>query len=122
MRGGSLAGRLCAAGAKCCTVAPILLAPGCVSYSYVDAHRVQHLVGFVDVALPLAPSPGKPVATAVTVRTFGLSVFRHPDAGSAVSLGYSEQSVVTMPDNACLDLQSRGVCADKASPSGPSTQ
>jgi len=121
MRGGRLAGRLCAIGATGCAIALVLLAPGCVSYSYVDSHQVQHVVGFVDVALPLAPS-GKAGATSVTLRAFGLSVFRHPTAGSGVSLGYSEQSIVTLPDNACLDLQTNGVCAARHAPTEPSTQ
>ncbi len=112
MRGGDLAGRLCAAGARGCTIALVLVAPGCVSYSYVDAHQVQHVMGFVDVATPLAPPSAKPGATSVTLRAFGLSVFRHPVAGSSVALGYSEQSIVSLPDNACLDLQTKGVCAD----------
>ncbi len=58
----------------------------------------------------------------MTLRAFGLSVFRHPTAGSAVSLGYSEESIVTLPDNACLDLQTEGVCADRHTPSVPSIQ
>ncbi|MEJ0028755.1 MAG: hypothetical protein WDN01_22235 [Rhizomicrobium sp.] len=122
MRGASLAGRLRAAGARCCTAALALSAQGCVSYSYVDAHQVQHVVGFVDVALPAAPSSGKAGATAVSLRTFGLSFFRHPAAGSDIALGYSEQSIVSLPDNGCIDLQAKSLCADRASHSGASTQ
>jgi len=110
MRGGRLAGGLMGAAAKCGVAALVLLAQGCVSYSYVDAHQVQHVVGFVDIAM--TPPSGKAGATAVTLRAFGLSFFRHPTAGSGVALGYSEQSIVNLPDNACLDLQTKGVCAD----------
>ncbi len=120
MRGGILVGKLRAAGAVCCVLALGFLAPGCVSYSYVDAHQVQHVVGFVDVAMP--PPSGKPEATAVTLRSFGLSVFRHPTAGSDIALGYSEQSIVSLPDNACLDLAARNVCAARDAHAGTTTQ
>jgi len=113
MRGGDSVGGLGAAVAKCCMVVLVLLAPGCVSYSYVDAHQVQHVVGFVDVAMPLASPTGKAGATAVTLRSFGLSFFRHPTAGSDIALGYSEQSIVSVPDNTCIDLEAKGPCADR---------
>jgi len=109
MRGGSVASGLRVAS-KFGVFAFSLISAGCVSYTYVDSHQVQHVVGFVDVAM--APPAGKSSATAVILRSFGLSFFRHPTAGSDISLGYSEQSVVSLPDNACLDLQAKGVCAD----------
>ncbi len=119
MRGGSLAGRLGSAGARFCVLAFALSAAGCVSYTYVDANRIQHVVGFVDVAMT---PPATTSATAVTLRSFGFSFFRHPNAGSDVSLGYSEQSIVNLPDNACLDLQAKGLCAERDAQVGAPTQ
>ncbi|MEI9991384.1 MAG: hypothetical protein WDM86_15230 [Rhizomicrobium sp.] len=111
MRGGSLAGRLRAAGAKGCAAALILAAPGCVSYSYVDAQQVQHVVGFVDVAMPLPQGArSEPAATAIATTTLGIAISRRSDGSDGFAVGYTKDMTIALPNGACLDLETDGVC------------
>ncbi|HEY4943171.1 MAG TPA: hypothetical protein VII56_17200 [Rhizomicrobium sp.] len=104
--------KLVAGCVRCCAALPIFALPGCVSYSYIDANTVQHVVGFVDIATPLASGKaGEPAATSVTVTSFGVSLHRSPAADNGLTLGYSSETIVSLPSGACLDLNAKGVCA-----------
>ena len=93
--------------------AVFLTLSGCVSYSYVDDHDVQHVIGFVDVAIPGADGHAP---KSVSVTGFGLFAFSHPDRGSGVVLGYSRETSLELPNGSCLDLNSVGTCSAKRDP------
>jgi hypothetical protein len=98
-RGAALAA-LCAAG-------------GCVSYSYVDADHVQHIVGFVDVT---APAAGDGQTTSLTTTTLGVALYRRPQSNVGLTLGYNKETLVSLPSGACIDLNTAGVCAGAPPP------
>lgn len=101
------------------TASALLLAAltGCVSYSYVDDRNVHHIVGFVDVAIgPADGSPGDAAASAVRVTSLGFSAYSHPDNGAGVVLGYSEETLLMLPNNSCIDLNSAGPCSSEQRP------
>ena len=83
---------------------------GCVSYSYVDSHGVNHVIGLADRAIE-APKDGSG-PTLISVATFGIAVrARSKVEGAGLTLGFDRHSVLAMPDNACLDLAKAGPCA-----------
>lgn len=89
-------------------------ASGC-AYSYVDAEHNRHVIGMLDITTP--PASAQPV-TSVTLTTVGLSVYRQSGSDSAISLGYNQQTVVSLPNNACLDLARSSVCAASSDSKG----
>lgn len=94
--------------------AALLLAAltGCVSYSYVDDRNIHHIVGFVDVAIgPANGSSADAAASAVSVTSLGFSAYSHPDSGGGVVLGYSKETLLMLPNNSCIDLNSAGPCS-----------
>ncbi len=101
---------------------------GCLSFSYVDDQNVRHVIGFVDLALP--PADGAAArkdapAQAVTVTSVGLSVHAQPGNSGSVVFGYSKQTVLTLGDNACVDLGRPGPCSTlraSASSTSPSAR
>ena len=86
-------------------------AAGCASITYTDAHHVQHLVGWVDLALP----PGTSETRATSTTTLGLAVVANGAGSRQVSLGFARDTIVTVPSGACLDLQQPGPCAARQS-------
>lgn len=94
-----------------CVALPCLFIAGCASITYVDSNNVQHVVGLLDVSIPESKTrPGGPSATSMTLTTLGVAVYRHPDSNSGVTLGYNRETVVSLPDGACLDITSGDVC------------
>lgn len=87
----------------------VLNAAGC-AYSYVDSNNVRHIVGIVDVALPAAPAESVGPSV-VSVTSLGVHVYSGTSNGGGVVLGYGKETVLTMPNNACVDLGAPGVCA-----------
>ncbi len=93
-----------------------LMSTGC-AYSYVDSNNVRHVIGLVDVAIPATGTESAgPVASAVSVTSVGLYVYSGSPNGSGVVLGYGKETVLLMPNNACVDLNAPGVCAAAALP------
>ena len=90
---------------------------GCVSYSYVDEHNVQHVIGFNDVTGVSAGDVSSDNASnAISVSSFGLTAYSGPNNDGGVTLGYSKQTFLYMPNNACVDLNAPGLCAQKVRP------
>src|SRR5262249_53916466 len=91
---------------------------GACSYSYVDANNVRHVVGLVDMTIAPANTGSEPVATAVSVTSVGMHVYSGTANGGGVVLGYGRETVLLIPNNACIDLNSPGPClaARNASP------
>lgn len=83
----------------------------CVSYSYVDAAGTQHVVGWVKLDLP-PPAPGG--AGALSITTLGLSAYARPATGAGIALGYNKETLLAVPDNACIDMRTFGVCGARA--------
>ena len=84
---------------------------GCLSFSYVDSDNVRHVVGLVDVAIRQEES-----ARAIRVTGIGLSAFsaQGEGEGKGLVLGYSEATFLSLEDGACIDLNTPGLCADRA--------
>jgi len=90
----------------------VSLLTGCISYSYSDAAGVRHVVGFVDLAVGPDPDPGEDERpSAVRITSFGLSILTPASFGSDVVLGYSTQTLLTLPQNSCIDLGAPGPCS-----------
>lgn len=90
----------------------VSLLTGCISYSYSDAAGVRHVVGFVDLAVGPAPSSGKDERpSAVKITGFGLSILTSAAPGGGIVLGYSTQTLLTLPNNSCIDLGAPGPCS-----------
>lgn len=84
---------------------------GC-AVSYVDSKNVRHIIGFVDVALPATPAETSgPTPSVVSVTSFGVHAYSGTQNGSGLVVGYGKETVVTMPNNACVDLNAPGLCA-----------
>jgi hypothetical protein len=97
-------------------VASVALTASCVSYSYVDSRNVEHVIGFVDVALsPSSPGRDQPTPSAVKITTLGLSAFSATETGS-LTLGFSQLTLLIVPDNSCIDLNFPGPCSSPANP------
>jgi hypothetical protein len=95
----------------------MLFASGACSYSYVDSNNVRHVIGLVSMSI--APSGEAPAIapSAVSVTSLGMHVYSGAANGSGVVLGYSKETVLLMPNNACIDLQATSLCASSAKPS-----
>jgi hypothetical protein len=78
---------------------------GCVSFSYLDSHQNRHVVGLIDAVLV---DDGRP-PTAKSVAVLGLSISAPPKPG--LTLGYSRESVISVPAQSCIDLQEPGPCS-----------
>lgn len=97
-----------------CLLAITWTLAGC-AFSYVDSSNVRHVIGFVDVALPAAPAEVVgPTPSVVSVTSVGMHVYSGTSNGSGVVLGYGKETVVVMPNNACIDLSGPGLCAAAA--------
>lgn len=96
-------GGLCALCAALCS---------CAMVSWRDADDVRHVVGLVHVTLPKATAPGTDLAAATTL---GISITRGSPDGSALALGYSRTVLLSLSQNACVDLAQPGPCAGRAS-------
>lgn len=95
-------------------LAAALATSGC-AFSYVDSDNVRHIIGFVDVSLPATSADASgPQPSAVSVTSVGMHVYSGTANGSGVVLGYGKETVLTMPNNACVDLGKPGLCADAA--------
>jgi hypothetical protein len=91
-----------------------LMSAGC-AYSYVDSNNIRHIIGFVDVSLPAAPTEASgPMPTAVSVTSLGVHVYSGTVNGSGLVLGYGKETVLVMPNNACVDITAPGLCAETA--------
>jgi hypothetical protein len=84
---------------------------GCASLSYVDSGGARHVVGLVALTLP--PSAAGE-AVAMTLTTVGLSVRTGGDGEGQATLGFSHDRLVSVPANACVDLNAPGPCRDLA--------
>ena len=85
------------------------------AYSYVDSNNVRHIVGFVDVSLPaIATESSGPTPTTVSITSVGVHVYSGTANGSGLVLGYGRETVLTMPDNSCVDIAAPGLCAETA--------
>jgi hypothetical protein len=103
-------------------VALVLLTSGACSYSYVDANNVRHVVGLVDMSIAPANIGSEPVASAVSVTSVGVHVYSGTANGGGVVLGYGRETVLLIPNNACIDLNSPGPCqAARNASSRPAT-
>jgi hypothetical protein len=97
----------------------LLGSSGCASISYVDSHKNRHVIGFVDITTPSSDgTPAQPATSAVTLTTFGLALYRRPDSNSGITLGYNKETLVSLPNNACLNLDDSSICA----PAKPDTK
>ena len=86
------------------------MSAGC-AVSYVDSKNVRHVIGFVDVALPSAPAEAAgPTPSVVSMTSLGVHVYSGTANGSGVVVGYGKETVVTMPNNTCVDLNAPGLC------------
>lgn len=74
---------------------------GC-AHLHVDDQGRRHLVGFVWLTLPAA-DVGPVGADALRARSVGLAIVRSP-AGSGVTLGYSDQTVTVIRNDALVRL------------------
>jgi hypothetical protein len=93
------------------TSAP-LLAAGCASVTYLDSEGFRHVIGLVDVTIPNPlDANSKALATAVTITSLGLAISRPTDGGSNLLIGYGRETIVSLPQDACLDLEYEGPCA-----------
>lgn len=93
----------------------LALAPAGCAFSYVDSSNVRHIIGFVDVALPAAPAEAaSPTPSVVSVTSLGVHVYSGTANGSGLVVGYGKETVVVMPNNACIDLGAPGLCAAAA--------
>jgi hypothetical protein len=91
-----------------------LMSGGC-AYSYVDSSNVRHVIWLVDVSIsPAEPNPSGPQSSAVSVTSVGLHVYSGTANGGGIVLGYGKETVVSLPNNACIDLNAPGVCASAA--------
>ncbi len=90
-------------------------AAGCVSVSYVDRDNLRHRVGWMDVVV--ADDASRPIKVA-RVTVLGVAVGRDPMGGGGVTVGYRDDRLLALPDNACLDIQVSGACAQIAKPKG----
>jgi hypothetical protein len=96
------------------TAALIPALTGCVSYTYLDDHNVQHVVGFVDLAItPAGPPPADPAPKLNSISAIGLSAYSNPNGGG-VALGYTKEVFLIVPDNSCIDLGAPGPCAARS--------
>lgn len=85
------------------------------AYSYVDSNNVRHIVGFVDVSLPATPTESSgPTPSAVSITSVGVHVYSGTANGSGLVLGYGRETVLMMPNNACVDIAAPGLCAEAA--------
>jgi len=97
-------------------VAAILISAstGCVSYTYLDDHNVQHVVGFVDLAIiPAGPPPADPAPKLNSISAIGFSAYSNPDGGG-VALGYTKETFLILSDNSCIDIGAPGPCAARS--------
>ena len=85
---------------------------GCISYTYTDAKGVEHVIGFVDVAISPS-STGAPVGHAVSVTSLGIAAYTQPGESRGLVMGYARQTTLALKDNACIDLKTIGPCADE---------
>jgi hypothetical protein len=95
------------------TVAAALISAltGCVSYSYLDDQKIQHVIGFVDLAIiPAGPPPADPAPKLDSISAIGLSAYSNPDGGG-VALGYTRETFLILPGNSCIDIGAPGPCA-----------
>jgi hypothetical protein len=93
----------------------VLLALGACSYSYVDSNNVRHVIGLVNVSItPTANEAPESTPSAVSVTSVGMHVYSGSPNGSGVVLGYAKETVLLMPNNACVDLQATSLCAASA--------
>jgi hypothetical protein len=87
---------------------------GCASVTYIDSHNVTHVVGLVDVELePAATAQRSPVLVAATTLGIALKMAGAPNDGLA--LGYSRDLMMSIPNNACIDIGKPGPCNRLAS-------
>ena len=84
---------------------------GCLAYSYVDERNVQHVIGLVNLAIqPPETAGAAKTASAINLVGLGVSVLAGA-SGHSVTLGYSSETLLLIPDSACIDLQAPGPCA-----------
>lgn len=98
------------------TVGGLCLAVQGCAFSYVDSNNVRHVVGFVDITLPVGKSDeASSASSAVSVTSVGVHVYSGRPNGGGFMLGYSKETVLLVPNNACVDIETPGVCANRAS-------
>ncbi|MEW6392044.1 MAG: hypothetical protein AB1542_16730 [Pseudomonadota bacterium] len=88
---------------------------GCVSYSYVDRENVRHRVGLMHVVVRNDTS--KPIEVD-RMTVLGVAIGRDPVHGGGVTIGYRDDRVIRLPDNACVDIKAPAACAAAAKPKG----
>lgn len=74
---------------------------GC-AHTYTDAGGNRHIVGLVNLTLP-AESSERKAADWIRMRTVGLALSR-TDIGSALELGYSDNTLAVVRNNSCVQL------------------
>jgi hypothetical protein len=83
-----------------CALACLQLS-GC-AHAYIDADGNRNVIGFVHLTLP--PSAEDPkTADWMRMRTVGLALSR-TDIGSALELGYSDNTLAVIRKNSCVQL------------------
>src|SRR5258708_39119686 len=75
---------------------------GC-AYTHVAQNGDSHVIGFVHITIPAkSDNPGAPV-NQVEVKSIGVSAI-WSDVFSGISLGYNDQSVISIGKNSCVAL------------------
>lgn len=116
--------RLARALLKSCAALCSLGLSACASVEYVDSNDVDHVIGFVDIAQPIARSPahGATSSAAVTVTTIGAAIYQRP-GNSGIAIGYNQETTVALPlAGGCIDLQPKDVCTSRSTSSSASIQ
>lgn len=83
-------------------VAALALLSGC-AHNYLDQAGNRRVIGWVDLTLPPAIAAHDTGADWIRMRTFGLAISSSP-IGSALDLGYSDNTVAVVRNNSCVAL------------------
>jgi hypothetical protein len=74
---------------------------GC-AHTYIDNEGNRNIIGWVNLTLPPA-APGPKAADWMRVRTLGV-VLSRTDIGSAIELGYADNTLAAIRNNSCVPL------------------
>lgn len=88
---------------KLCSRIFALIASGLLTacaHTYVDSDGNRNVIGFVNIKLPANAFPS---SEWLRVQTMGLTLTRS-DVGSAIALGYSDNTLAFVRNNSCVQL------------------
>jgi hypothetical protein len=75
---------------------------GACAHTYIDQAGDRHVVGWVNLTLPAIP-PKDQGADWIRLRTIGFA-YSSTDIGSAIELGYSDNTLAVIRKNSCVML------------------